>query len=73
MPWWLSCLDHGALNNVDAPGCGTLVVRGRKGQNQESFHPGVELYPKVSSPNVPTSHCVNKVNKYKTLNRVLIK
>ena len=73
MSLWLSCLDHFALNNVDAPGCGASVSQGRKGQNQESFHPGVELYPKVSSPKVPTSHHINKVNKFKTLNRVLIK
>ena len=26
LPWWPSCLDRGALNNVDAPGCGTSVV-----------------------------------------------
>ena len=31
MPWWPSCLDRGALNNVDAPGCGTSVVRGPTG------------------------------------------
>ena len=24
----------------------------------EGFHPGVQLYPKVSSPKVPTSHRV---------------
>ena len=30
-PWWPSCLDRGALNNVDAPGCGTSVVRGPTG------------------------------------------
>ena len=28
---WPSCLDRGALNNVDAPGCGTSVVRGPTG------------------------------------------
>ena len=27
-PWLLSWLDRGALINVDAPECGTLVVRG---------------------------------------------
>ena len=27
VPWWPSCLDRGALNNVEAPGCGTSVVR----------------------------------------------
>ena len=59
MPWWPSCLDRGALINVDAPGCGTLVVRGPTGQ---------KLYPKVSSPKVPTSRHVQKL-----LNRVLIK
>ena len=26
LPWWPSCLDRGALNNVEAPGCGTSVV-----------------------------------------------
>ena len=26
-----SCLDCGALSNVEAPGCGTLVVRGPTG------------------------------------------
>ena len=31
LPWWPSCLDPGALNNVDAPGCGTSVVRGPTG------------------------------------------
>ena len=31
VPWWLSCLDRGALNNVDSPGCGTSVVRGPTG------------------------------------------
>ena len=31
LPWWPSCLDRGALNNVDAPGCGTSVVRGPTG------------------------------------------
>ena len=29
--WWPSCLDRDALNNVDAPGCGTSVVRGPTG------------------------------------------
>ena len=28
MPWWPSCLDLGALINVDTPGFGMLVVRG---------------------------------------------
>ena len=28
LPWWPSCLDRGALINVDAPGSGTSVVRG---------------------------------------------
>ena len=28
---WQSCLDRGALINVDAPGCGTSVVRGPTG------------------------------------------
>ena len=31
LPWWLSWLDCGALINVDAPGCGMLVVRGPTG------------------------------------------
>ena len=31
LPWWPSCLDRGALNNVDAPGCGRSVVRGPTG------------------------------------------
>ena len=31
LPWWPSCSDRGALNNVDAPGCGTSVVRGSTG------------------------------------------
>ena len=31
LPWWLSCLDRGALINADAPGCGTSMVRGLKG------------------------------------------
>ena len=31
LPWWPSCLDRGALNNVDAQGCGTSVVRGPTG------------------------------------------
>ena len=35
--WWPRCLDHGALINVEAPGCDTSVFRG--------FHPGVQLYP----------------------------
>ena len=26
LPWWPSCLDHGAQINVDAPGCCTSVV-----------------------------------------------
>ena len=30
-PWWLNCLDGGALINVEAPGCGTSVVRGPTG------------------------------------------
>ena len=67
MPWWPSCLDRGALNNVDAPGFGTSVVRGPTGHKKEDFHPGVQLYPKVSSPKVPTSRRVHK-----SLNRVLI-
>ena len=29
--WWPSCLDRGALINVDAPGYGTSVVRGPTG------------------------------------------
>ena len=31
LPWWPSCLDHGALINADVPGCGTSVVRGQMG------------------------------------------
>ena len=31
LPLWLSWLDHGALINVDAPGCGTSVVQGPTG------------------------------------------
>ena len=31
LPWWPSCLDRGALINVDAPGCGTSVVRDSMG------------------------------------------
>ena len=59
MAWWQSCLDRGALINVDAPGCGTSVFR---------FPTGQKLYPKVSSPKVPTSRHVQKL-----LNRILIK
>ena len=29
--WWPSCLDCGALINVEAPGCGTSVVQGQTG------------------------------------------
>ena len=29
LPWWLSCLDRGAVINVDAPGCGKSVVHVR--------------------------------------------
>ena len=54
---WLGCLDHGALIIVDAPGFGTSVVRGMTGHKKEGFHPGVQVYPKVSSPKVPTSRC----------------
>ena len=56
--WWLSRLDSCALINVDAPGCGTSVVRGLTGHKWEGFHPGVQLFPKVSSPKVPTCRCV---------------
>ena len=31
LPWWPSSLDRGALINVEAPGCGTSVVRGPTG------------------------------------------
>ena len=31
MPWWPSCLNLGELINVEAPGCGTSVVRGPTG------------------------------------------
>ena len=24
LPWWPSCLDRGALINVDSPGCGFI-------------------------------------------------
>ena len=54
LPRLLKWLDRGALINVDTPGCGTSVVRGLKGHNQDGFYSGVELYPKVSSPKVPT-------------------
>ena len=40
MPCWPSCLDRGALINVDAPGFGTSVVRGLTGHKQEGLHPG---------------------------------
>ena len=57
--WWLSYLDRGAQTNVDAPVCGTSVVRGPTGHKLEGFHPGVQLYPKVSSLKVPTSRRVH--------------
>ena len=44
------------LINVDAPGCGTSVVRGPTGHKKEGFHPGVQLYQKVSSPKMLTSY-----------------
>ena len=44
------------------------VVRGPKDQKYEGFHPGVQLYPKLSSPKVPTSRRVHK-----SLNCVLSK
>ena len=44
----MSWLDSGALNNVDAPGCGMSVVRGLMGHKKEGFHALVLLYPKVS-------------------------
>ena len=31
LPWWPGFLDCGALINVEAPGCGTSVVRGPTG------------------------------------------
>ena len=34
--WW-SCLKRGALINVDAPGCGTSVVRGPTGTSRKVF------------------------------------
>ena len=37
MSWWPSCLDRGALINVDAPGCGTSVVRGLMGTSRKVF------------------------------------
>ena len=52
-----SCLDRGVLINVDAPGCGTSVVRGSTKHKYEGFHPGVQ-YPKVFSPEVATSRRV---------------
>ena len=54
-PWWPSWLEHSALINVDAPGCGTSVVRGPTVHKLEGFHPGVQLYPKFTLPKVPTS------------------
>ena len=41
IPWWQSCLDHGALNNVD--GCGTSVVRGATGIYMLSFNKVMSL------------------------------
>ena len=31
LPWWPSCLDRGALINVEVPGCGKSVVLGPMG------------------------------------------
>ena len=43
------------LITADAPGCGTSVGRGPTGHKKKRFHPGVQLYPKVSSLKVSTS------------------
>ena len=58
-PWWPNWLDHGALINVDAPGCFTSVGQGPTRHKWEGFHPGVQLYPKVSSPKV-NLHCTKE-------------
>ena len=42
-PWLPSWLDHGALINADAPGCGTSVVQGPTRHKWEGFHAGVQL------------------------------
>ena len=48
LPWWPSCLDRGALINVDAPGCGTSVVRGRPdGAQVGRFSSWGTVVPKV--------------------------
>ena len=39
LPWWPSWLVSAALINVDAPGCGTSVVRGPTGHKYKGFHP----------------------------------
>ena len=44
----------GAPTNNDAPGCGSKP----KEERFSTFHPGVELYPKVSSLTVPNSHYI---------------
>ena len=41
-----SCLDRGALINVDAPGCGTLVVRGPTKHKYEGFSSWGTVVPK---------------------------
>ena len=56
MSLWLKWLDRGVQIKVDAPGCGTSVVRGPTQHKLEGFHPVVLLYLKVSSLKVPTSH-----------------
>ena len=55
LPWVPSCLDRGALINVEAPGCGTSVVRGPTGHKWEGFYPGVQMHPK----RFPTSRHVH--------------
>ena len=55
LAWWPTWLDRGTLTNVDAPECGVAVVRGLTGHKYEGFRHRVQLYPKVSSPKVPTS------------------
>ena len=57
LPWWPSCLDHGVLINVEAPGCGT---------SRKVFILGYSCTPRFSK--VPASRHVHN-----SLNRVLIK
>ena len=37
LPWWSSCLDRGALTNINAPGCGISVVHGPTFHKQEGY------------------------------------